>query len=84
MVFRRERNAILTILVIFDLTYAFRAIYDIIYAKFNDFNFSMALSVVVVPFFFDLVPICLVLLIHSRNFKTIRSRDVDEREEHGS
>ena len=61
---------LISILVIFDLTSCSRAIFD--YFRSSNIGYDQQTAILLVfGAYMDLAPICLLLLIHSRNFKTI-------------
>ena len=64
----------MTILIIFNLTYISRGIFDHVFsAKEGIANYTLQDALFLVyGAYLDLIPIVLVLIIHSRNFKTIK------------
>ena len=59
----------LLILIIFDLSFIARACFDQLFIeKQDDFNFTMALSSILSGSVFDMVPVMLILYIHTLNF----------------
>ena len=64
---------LIIILLCFDISSLTRAIFDHLFATkdYDDYSFSAALNLVFGAYL-DILPIVLVLIIHSRNFKTIR------------
>ena len=66
--FRKERRTLLTILVIFDLSYVLRALYDLLFAQYASMPFFLAVSALIIPELFDMIPICLILIYHTKNF----------------
>ena len=76
--FKFEKRVLLSILLIFNSCYILRLIYDVILAKETEdagrkgyFGISALLALVIGPNFFDLLPVCCILYIHSLNFKVI-------------
>ena len=64
----------MTILIIFNLTYITRGIFDHVFAaKEGIANYTLQDALLLIyGAYLDLIPIVLVLIIHSRNFKTIK------------
>lgn len=74
--FKQEKMTLITILAIFDISIALRCVSDILMARANskgNFKFWPTVYSLAAPEFFDLVPICCILYIHSLNFKVIRN-----------
>ena len=83
-----ERRITFVILILFDLSYILRFIYDRLYDKLyweqEEYLFGWIISGIVGGFFFDYIPISLILFIHSRNMKVHvdrKSIQIDEEEE---
>lgn len=61
------------ILLIFNLGYVIRGLFDIFYlnsSKINDNFFGVELAHIIVLIFGDMIPLASVLLFHRHNFKT--------------
>ena len=74
-VFKREKCTLLTILIIFDISFVLRFVTDIFTSHASrNFEYDMlpTINAIVTPQVCDLIPICCILYIHSRNFKAIK------------
>ena len=70
----------ITMIVIFDISFALRLISDrwtMIVFRDMDFTFWSTLNALVAPFVLDLVPICCILYIHTSNFRLSLSNGDD-------
>ena len=69
-VFSKENSILTIILIIFDVTYLFRGVWDATQfgLKQEDNPFALTVISISLGFFFDVIPIALVLLFHYRNF----------------
>ena len=73
--FRKERCLLLTILIVFDLSFVFRALYDDVLAENLRSTGKDYANTVLVTFtgtVFDFIPISLILYLHGQNFETIQ------------
>ena len=59
------------LLAIFDVSYVLRFIYSILFASI-DYTVFYQISDISLVAFFDLIPLTLILWIHTKNFATIR------------
>ena len=60
------------ILIIFDLSFVLRAVYNEIYIRLEIDGFKGSVSNILSTSIFDLIPISLILYYHMKNFKTIK------------
>ena len=80
-VFRSETRFLMAILIIFDISFLLRLITDITLMRpYQTYNLPEALLIVTTPLMFDILPVCLILQIHSCNFKTIMKEQPGEGE----
>ena len=80
-VFRSETRFLMAILIIFDISFLLRLITDITLMRpGKTYNLPEALLIVTSPLMFDIPPVCLILQIHSCNFKTIMKEHCGEGE----
>lgn len=73
-IFRKERCQVLTMLCIFDLSCVLRGLFDRSISqqiKNGHYSFGLLLAIIYSAVILDLLPICMVLLYHSKNFHTI-------------
>ena len=76
--FKHEMITLISLLVIFDLSIALRIAYDTWLIDDWDrkaSNFTIVITIIVLPLIFDTGPMCCILMAHSWNFKTIKSAD---------
>ena len=65
-------NTLFFILIVFDLSIITRAFYDYLFAnKDLDYSFVTALFGILSSLVFDIIPVTLILLFHTLNFKEI-------------
>ena len=71
--FRKERALLLSILIVFDLSFVMRALFDDLMLEHLNNSGKIFLNTVLVTFtgLFDFVPIGLILYLHGKNFETI-------------
>ena len=72
--FRKERCLLLTILIVFNLSFVMRALYDDLIAidlKDAGDDFANAVMLTFTGTVFDFVPISLILYLHGKNLETI-------------
>lgn len=81
--FRQETLTLMTILIIFDLSFILRLITDIAMSSHHLEKLTVGLLVwlVFTGLIFDIIPVGLILLIHSRTFKTIKFTSLEETED---
>ena len=70
--FRRERAIIALILIIFDLSFILRAIFDSFLVTKAVDKFFLSVINIFSALIFDILPICLILFFHTQNFQTIK------------
>ena len=81
--FRQETFTLIAILCIFDISFMLRLGFDIwLSNNLSKQTFAIAIMAIFTGAVFDVFPICCILFIHSRNFKTIQfgNRYTDEKE----
>ena len=67
--FRKEKRNLFIVLIIFDLSYALRALYEsLVVRHFEQYMFIYSICNITVDALPDLVPISLILVLHYRNF----------------
>lgn len=72
--FRKERCLLLTILIVFNLSFVMRALYDDLIAidlKDAGDDFANAVILTFTGTVFDFIPISLILYLHGKNLETI-------------
>mmetsp|Transcript_533 Transcript_533/g.845 ORF Transcript_533/g.845 Transcript_533/m.845 type:complete len:100 (+) Transcript_533:222-521(+) len=72
--FKNEKRTLMVILVFFDLTYFGRLYFDLWWSS-NKGKFIMLAAVLAIlcRIVLDLLPVCLILYFHTRNFKQAKS-----------
>ena len=73
--FRKERCLLLTILIVFDLSFVIRALYDDVLAedlRSKGKDFANTVLVTFTGTVCDFIPISLILYLHGQNFETIQ------------
>ena len=83
-VFERERFQMVLILVIFDISIISRAVFDYIYAyrlylEGAGYTQTLILCLIFLPMILDFLPITMLLIFHTMNFKTLRGRAASTR-----
>ena len=74
--FKKEKVQLVTILILFDVSFVFRCLFDVwannqgIFFESNS-NMQLSLALVLYPLFVEIIPIFLILLVHSHNFETL-------------
>ena len=68
LAFKREKRTLIVILVLFDLTYVLLAIFDFGHNWLSGSDsLGQMIFLLFSGLFFDFIPICLILFLHSRN-----------------
>ena len=71
--FRKEKCSLITILVIFALSYSVRLGFDLMESIQGGYNsFYQILLAVIFPLIYDSLPVCCILYIHRQSFKVIK------------
>ena len=76
--FRREKTALFIILISFDLSFILRFCSDRYLNKVEQHYMANVIFIILSGPIFDILPVSLILLIHSSNFKTIQFDADDE------
>ena len=71
--FMSEKRTLLTILIIFDLTYIVRAIWDNVFNGQIEAAMARTITTILCGAVFDLMPTALILLLHSKNLSQPQS-----------
>lgn len=79
-VFSKESKRLATILIIFDCTYLLRAVWDATRFGLSQDPFAVSVFSISLGFFFDVIPIGLVLLFHYRNFSVAEVEQIPSSE----
>ena len=73
-VFDREIRVVLIILVIFNIGYVFRSVYDVVFSDNLD-QFSTDVMFLFLSIFCDFMPISVLITFHYRNFREVQPEE---------
>ena len=72
-VFKQERRTFFTIVFIFDILYILRSVCSEFFKELKNNSTADTLTDIFCGAIFDLAPLCMIMFIHTSNFKTIQS-----------